>query len=167
MSDNRIGSKGVGGELKVITAIAGMLGFAAAGTLYAFEAAPSKHEAVRYNLNAALKSVPIDPTYRLPGNYIDPSMEYNIQFTSERVSSGLWKGGPGLIALTDYPGDEIDYVVNGAVVLTDLKNGRIQRFRKGDHFVVPEGFNGTMEFKERTTFLFHHIFGSTEGNQDR
>jgi uncharacterized cupin superfamily protein len=49
--------------------------------------------------------------------------------------------GPGAVHLRDYPHDEFCLLVKGDLVIRDM-SGEEHRFRAGDTFVIPRGFEG-------------------------
>jgi uncharacterized cupin superfamily protein len=61
---------------------------------------------------------------------------------------GVWEGGPGLLRLTNYPHDEYCVMISGEVVVTDA-TGHEETFRRGDSFVIPQGFSGTWDMKTK------------------
>ena len=44
----------------------------------------------------------------------------------------------------DFPLDELIYVINGQAVIT-LEDGTVQKFQKGEFFMIPKGFKGHFE----------------------
>jgi uncharacterized cupin superfamily protein len=66
----------------------------------------------------------------------------NFVSADKKVSAGLSKFKKVTLKLTNWPVDEIMFILDGEVEITDLAgHGRI--YKPGDAFVMPKGFSGT------------------------
>lgn len=67
---------------------------------------------------------------------------------------GIWQGEAGIIPIARYPVNEFCTLLEGEVVLEDI-NGKKRIFHAGDHFLIPEGFQGswTMPVKSKKLFV--------------
>lgn len=60
---------------------------------------------------------------------------------------GVWESKPGKTTYTDLGYDELMYVLEGAIVMTDAQ-GNEERIGPGEGLVLPTGFNGTLAVPE-------------------
>ncbi len=60
---------------------------------------------------------------------------------------GVWESKPGKITYKDLEYDELMYVLEGSMVLTD-ENGKIETYGQGEGLVLPMGWTGTLEVPE-------------------
>ena len=59
------------------------------------------------------------------------------------LSIGVWEATPGVLNVPEpYPVDELMYVLEGGIVLTDT-DGNTSTHRPGDGVVLPQGWTGT------------------------
>ncbi len=84
-----------------------------------------------------------------PGVYVGQ----NILFTAEHkdgatVRVGLWEAGVSKTYLEDYPFTEYVLMISGHLVVTN-DDGSVMEFRAGDTFVMPKGFSGLWDIRER------------------
>jgi uncharacterized cupin superfamily protein len=56
---------------------------------------------------------------------------------------GVWESKPGKTTYTDLGYDELMYVLEGTIVMTD-ENGNEERIGPGEGLVLPTGFSGTL-----------------------
>ena len=56
---------------------------------------------------------------------------------------GVWESKPGETTYTDLGYDELMYVLEGAIVMTD-EQGNEERIGPGEGLVLPTGFSGTL-----------------------
>jgi uncharacterized cupin superfamily protein len=56
---------------------------------------------------------------------------------------GVWESKPGETTYTDLEYDELMYVLDGAIVMTD-EHGNSERYAAGEGVVLPKGFTGTL-----------------------
>lgn len=86
-----------------------------------------------------------------------PHGGYTVFFQSQdpAMAVGVYESsGPGTVRLRDYPHDEFCLLVKGDLVIRDAA-GEEHRFRAGDSFVIPRGFEGewVMETVIRKQFV--------------
>ena len=60
---------------------------------------------------------------------------------------GVWESKPGETTYTDLEYDELMYVLEGAIVMTD-EQGNSERYGSGEGVVLPKGFTGTLAVPE-------------------
>jgi uncharacterized cupin superfamily protein len=60
-----------------------------------------------------------------------------------RLHCGIWECTPGKVKV-DYTEWEFCHLIEGEAVLTN-EQGQSWRLKKGDGFIIPEGFKGTWE----------------------
>ncbi|WP_448206337.1 cupin domain-containing protein [Azospirillum sp. sgz302134] len=66
---------------------------------------------------------------------------------AERFACGVWQCTPGIVAMKDWPYDELCVLLAGRVVITP-EGGSPQEYRQGDAFAIPKGFTGTWDIRE-------------------
>ncbi len=73
----------------------------------------------------------------------------HVYFYSEDGNFGLgvWESKPGETAYTDLEYDELMYVLDGALVMTD-EQGHAETYAAGEGVVLPKGFTGTLAVPE-------------------
>jgi uncharacterized protein len=88
------------------------------------------------------QSAKADPAKLLSGKY---KTNWWNHFTgeSDRLHCGIWESTPGKVEIS-YDEWEFCHIISGEVIL-QRKGGKKMRFKKGDAFVIPAGFNGTWE----------------------
>ncbi len=64
-----------------------------------------------------------------------------------RFACGVWQCTPGVVAMADWPYDELCVLLAGRVVITP-QGGTPAEYRQGDAFVIPKGFTGTWDIRE-------------------
>ena len=84
-----------------------------------------------------------------PGVYIGQK----ITFTDEHpegatVRIGVWEAGISKTKLIDYPFTEYVLMISGHLVITN-DDGSVMEFREGDTFVMPKGWTGIWDVRER------------------
>ena len=93
----------------------------------------------------AVRSVRFDPQ-ALP----DPAKPTTaIEWYADRTGAfkgGFWSANPGRAEI-HYDKDEICFLLDGVVRLTDA-TGHSETYRKGDTFIIPNGFKGVWETVE-------------------
>ena len=82
------------------------------------------------------RGVPTSPATTLEW-YRDPTGHFR---------SGFWSAEPGRIAI-EAAKDELCVILDGVVRLTDA-TGRVETYRRGDTFLIPNGFKGVWETVE-------------------
>ena len=60
---------------------------------------------------------------------------------------GVWESKPGKTTYTDLGYDELMYVLDGMLVVTD-ENGVVEKVGPGEGLVLPTGWNGTLAVPE-------------------
>jgi uncharacterized cupin superfamily protein len=80
------------------------------------------------------------------GNLMARGHEY---FYSEDGNFGLgvWESKPGETSYTDLEYDELMYVLDGAIVMTD-EQGNSETYAAGEGVVLPKGYTGTLAVPE-------------------
>lgn len=80
------------------------------------------------------------------GNLMARGYEY---FYSEDGNFGLgvWESKPGETTYTDLEYDELMYVLDGAIVMTDVQ-GNSETYAAGEGVVLPKGYTGTLAVPE-------------------
>ena len=56
---------------------------------------------------------------------------------------GVWESKPGETVYTDLEYEELMYVLDGAIVMTD-DQGNSERYASGEGVVLPKGYTGTL-----------------------
>ena len=105
--------------------------------------------------NEPTKIVTIDsatPTEALiakPGTYLGEKFIFEQKHADETlVRVGVWEAGIGKLAIRNFPFTEYVLMISGVVVITE-QNGESTEFRAGDTFVIPKGWSGEWDVKER------------------
>ena len=57
------------------------------------------------------------------------------------VNAGVWECTPCTERVSDYPYDQVCFVLDGSLTITD-QSGHAATFTQGDAFTIPRGFNG-------------------------
>ena len=71
-----------------------------------------------------------------------------------KLSIGVWEATPGVLAIPDpYTGDELMYVLEGKIILTDA-DGNASTHMPGDGVVVPKGWSGTFSVPDGTRKIY-------------
>lgn len=60
---------------------------------------------------------------------------------------GVWESKPGEMTYTDLDYDELMYVLDGSIVMTD-EQGQSETFGQGEGLVLPKGWTGTLAVPE-------------------
>jgi uncharacterized cupin superfamily protein len=60
---------------------------------------------------------------------------------------GVWESKPGKMTYTDLEYDELMFVLDGSLVLTN-EQGKIETFTQGEGLVLPRGWTGTLAVGE-------------------
>ncbi len=90
-------------------------------------------EVIEYSPDAE-KIISGNPAQKAENYYTDESGQF---------STGIWHSEPGKVKI-NYTEDEYCMLTKGLVELTDAA-GISRRFKPGDNFVIPAGFQGTWE----------------------
>ena len=80
------------------------------------------------------------------GDLVARGFEY---FYSEdgNMGIGVWESKPGEMTYTDLEYDELMYVLDGAIVMTN-EQGLVETFGPGEGLVLPKGWTGTLAVPE-------------------
>ena len=57
------------------------------------------------------------------------------------VNAGVWECTPCTERVSDYPYDQVCFVLDGSLTITD-QSGHAETFTQGDAFTILRGFNG-------------------------
>ena len=69
------------------------------------------------------------------------------------VNAGVWECTPCTERISDYPYDQVCFVLEGSLTITD-ESGHAETFTPGDAFTIPRGFNGLWTMTERYKNFF-------------
>ena len=84
-----------------------------------------------------------------PGTYLGEKFTFEDAHSGEvRVRVGVWESGAGRSVLTAFPFTEYVLMISGRVVVTET-DGTSMEFTAGDTFVIPKGWSGIWDVKER------------------
>jgi len=80
------------------------------------------------------------------GDLVARGFEY---FYSEdgNMGIGVWESKPGEMTYTDLEYDELMYVLDGAILMTN-EQGLVETFGPGEGLVLPKGWSGTLAVPE-------------------
>lgn len=86
------------------------------------------------------------PYHPEAGNLVARGHEY---FYSEdgNMGIGVWESKPGEMTYTDLAYDELMYVLDGSIIMTD-EDGHVETFTQGQGLVLPKGWSGTLGIGE-------------------
>lgn len=91
----------------------------------------------------AAKVISGDPAQNVRNHYSSPDGQF---------STGIWEAEPGHWTVS-YSEHEYCEILEGESVLHDA-DGNTRLLRTGDRFVIPAGFNGSWEVRERTRKVY-------------
>ena len=80
------------------------------------------------------------------GNLMARGHEY-FYSTDGNFGLGVWESKPGETTYTDLEYDELMYVLDGAIVMTD-EQGNSETYAAGEGVVLPKGYTGTLAVPE-------------------
>lgn len=84
-----------------------------------------------------------------PGVYIGQKITFEDAHRDDLVARvGVWEAGVSKTYLEDYPFTEYVLMISGHVVITN-DDGTENSFTAGDTFVIPKGFSGIWDVRER------------------
>ena len=86
---------------------------------------------------------PYEPEH---GDLIARGHEY-FYSEDENFGIGVWESKPGKISYSDLEYDELMYVLDGAMVMTDA-HGNSETYGSGEGLVLPKGWTGTLTVPE-------------------
>ena len=84
--------------------------------------------------------------------------------TPSQVRAGVWEATAYAETLSDYPYNEIVFVVEGSISIIDAE-GVETRFGPGDSFFLKKGFNGVWRQHEKIR-IFHMTVDPQQGGGD-
>jgi uncharacterized cupin superfamily protein len=112
---------------------------------------------------AGLASVPHDPTDTPVEGAGSPKAYIAYADTTGQLTAGVWACDAGTLEINNLPFDEVCFVIDGEVEVTDDK-GISGTFGEGDAFVLHKGFTGTWRMP-RPFRKFNAIFTVTNNGQ--
>lgn len=65
----------------------------------------------------------------------------------ENFGLGVWESKPGKMIYKDLKYDELMFVLDGSLVMTD-EQGNVETFTQGEGMVLPKGWSGTLAVPE-------------------
>ena len=84
-----------------------------------------------------------------PGTYLGETFTFEQTHSGDvRVQVGVWEAGIGELVLDNFPFTEYVLMISGIVTVTE-KNGDTMTFKAGDTFVIPKGWSGIWDVRER------------------
>ena len=84
-----------------------------------------------------------------PGSYLGGKVTFEERHSGDvLVRIGVWEAGAGKLFIEDFPFTEYVLMISGRVVVTD-KDGSSREFVAGDSFVIPRGWSGVWDVRER------------------
>ncbi len=84
-----------------------------------------------------------------PGVYVGQKITFNDDHSGDvAVRVGVWEAGESKTYLENYPFTEYVLMISGHVVITN-DDGSMNEFKAGDTFVIPKGFSGVWDIRER------------------
>ncbi len=89
------------------------------------------------------KFEPYEPEF---GNLIARGYDY-FYSKDENFGIGVWESKPGKITYKNLEYDELMYVLEGSMILTD-EQGKAETFGPGEGLVLPTGWSGTLAVPE-------------------
>ena len=90
-----------------------------------------------------------EPLLAKPGTYLGEKFTFEDKHADDvLVRVGVWEAGMGKSVLKNFPFTEYVLMISGRVVVTE-ENGTSNTFEAGDTFVIPKGWSGTWDIKER------------------
>jgi uncharacterized cupin superfamily protein len=113
--------------------------------------------------SAGLASAPHDPSDTSIDGADHPLSYTAYTDSTKQLTAGVWACDAGTLEIKNLPFDEICFVIDGEVEVTD-DQGLNQRFGEGDAFVLHKGFTGTWRMP-RSFRKFNGIFTATIINQ--
>ena len=84
-----------------------------------------------------------------PGTYLAEKFTFEDHHSGETlVRVGVWEAGVSELVINNFPFTEYVLMISGVVIVTD-QNGKSRKFSAGDTFVIPKGWSGIWDVKER------------------
>lgn len=84
-----------------------------------------------------------------PGVFVGQTITFDDQHSGDVTARvGVWEAGESKTYLEDYPFTEYVLMISGHLVVTN-DDGSENAFKAGDTFVIPKGFSGVWDIRER------------------
>ncbi|MEM7564560.1 MAG: cupin domain-containing protein [Pseudomonadota bacterium] len=94
-------------------------------------------------------NTPTEALLSKPGTYLGEAFTFEERHTGEVVVKvGVWEAGAGKFEIQDFPFTEYVLMISGQVVVSEL-DGVSRSFGAGDTFVIPKGWSGEWDVKQR------------------
>lgn len=94
-------------------------------------------------------ATPTEVLLAKPGTYLGEKFVFDDRHSGDvMVRVGVWEAGMGKIAIDDFPFTEYVLMISGRVIVTD-SDGTSRVFSAGDTFVIPKGWSGDWDVRER------------------
>ena len=94
-------------------------------------------------------TTPTEALLAKPGTYLGEKFTFEDQHSGETlVRVGVWEAGVSEIVINNFPFTEYVLMISGVVIVTD-KDGESKQYIAGDTFVIPKGWSGIWDVKER------------------
>ena len=94
-------------------------------------------------------ATPTEALLAKPGTYLGEKFTFEDNHSGDiLVRVGVWEAGTGKIAINNFPFTEYVLMISGRVIVTD-NDGTTREFVAGDTFVIPKGWSGNWNVKER------------------
>lgn len=92
---------------------------------------------------------PTEALIAKPGTFLGETFTFEEEHSGKvKVRVGVWEVGMGKLVLEDFPFTEYVLMISGIVKVTE-KDGTSMTFKTGDTFVIPKGWSGIWDVKER------------------
>jgi len=118
-----------------------------AGLLFLFATAAFAADApsiVIIDSTTATEELPVKP-----GVYVGQTITFDDTHDGETVARiGVWEADVSKTKLIDYPFTEYVLMISGHLVVTN-EDGTSNEFKTGDTFVMPKGWTGIWDIRER------------------
>ena len=94
-------------------------------------------------------STPTQALLAKPGTYLGEAFTFEeVHSGDTRIRIGVWEAGAGKSVIKKFPFTEYVLMISGRVVVTE-EDGASREFSTGDTFVIPKGWSGVWDVKER------------------
>ena len=132
--------------IQVVRQVMSFLSITAATILFIQSQAISK-ESSRIVLIES--DTPTEALLAKPGTYLGEKFLFEQSHSGDvRVKIGIWEAGAGESIIKEFPFTEYVLMISGRVIVTE-EDGASMEFVAGDTFVIPKGWSGTWDVKER------------------
>lgn len=94
-------------------------------------------------------ATPVQALMDKPGTFLGETFTFEESHAGDvKVQVGVWEAGEGKLFLEKFPFTEYVLMISGRVIVTE-ENGLSLTFTAGDTFVIPKGWNGVWDVRER------------------